>query len=540
MSFVKNSYSQMTLNDSTLGLTAREKKFLDKSWATYFADYVFPNIDENLFAVLYSDNPASRPNTPVNVLFAANILEQDFGQNDDEILESLMFDVRYQVALHTTSFEEQPLSDKSLQRFRRKLLEYEEETGIDLTHECMKKLSAQMAGFLKLTGKIKRMDSMMIASNIRNMSRLELLYTCVANMVHRIHECGDDALISGMEHYLESNDRNRVIYHNKDDSSEIKTAAVLRDAGKLLSSIPESYTETSEWILLKRVISEQTVEENGVLRLKTKEEGLSGVMQNPADPEATFRRKAGENNIGYSANLVEDVNVDEDGKVTGSLITDYDLQKNTYSDSQFMKDEIAAMGKQDEPVTVITDAAFSSQENEELAAQNNINHIPTDLMGKDVNPFLAEFKMNEEGTKVLECPNGCTPKSCSYNKNTGMCRTSFYSSQCASCPHKDQCHPKIYKRTAVHMISKGMIVRANKQKTMKTDEYKKYGRIRNGVETVPSMLRRFCDADKMPVRGLLRMRQRLGFMIGAVNFRKFKRQQQRVKSAQLMVSAANA
>jgi hypothetical protein len=42
----------------TLGLTAREKKFLDKSWATYFADYVFPNIDEDLFAVLYSDNPA--------------------------------------------------------------------------------------------------------------------------------------------------------------------------------------------------------------------------------------------------------------------------------------------------------------------------------------------------------------------------------------------------------------------------------------------------------------------------------------------------
>ncbi len=132
------------------------------------------------------------------------------------------------------------------------------------------------------------------------------------------------------------------------------------------------------------MISEQTVEEDGALRLKTKVEGLSGVMQNPADPEATFRRKSGENYTGYSANLVEDGNVDDDGKVTGALITNYDLQKNTYSDSQFMKNEITAMGKQDEPVTVITDAAFSSQENEELAARNNINHIPTDLMGKNV------------------------------------------------------------------------------------------------------------------------------------------------------------
>lgn len=32
-----------------------------------------------------------------------------------------MLDVRFQYALHTTSFEELPLSDKSLQHFRKKL-----------------------------------------------------------------------------------------------------------------------------------------------------------------------------------------------------------------------------------------------------------------------------------------------------------------------------------------------------------------------------------------------------------------------------------
>ncbi len=115
----------MIFNDCTLGMTAREKRFLDKSWATYFADYVFPCIDEDLFSVLYSDSPATRPNTPVKVLFIANNFEKNFGQNDDEFQESLMCDVRYQVALYTTSFEEQPLSYKSLHRFRRKIIEYE-------------------------------------------------------------------------------------------------------------------------------------------------------------------------------------------------------------------------------------------------------------------------------------------------------------------------------------------------------------------------------------------------------------------------------
>ena len=60
--------------------------------------------------MLYS-NKASRPNTPVNVVVGALILKELLGLTDDELVEGLMFDIRYQYALHTTSFEEQPLSD---------------------------------------------------------------------------------------------------------------------------------------------------------------------------------------------------------------------------------------------------------------------------------------------------------------------------------------------------------------------------------------------------------------------------------------------
>ena len=60
--------------------------------------------------MLYS-NKASRPNTPVNVVVGALILKELLGLTDDEVVEGLMLDIRYQYALHTTSFEEQPLSD---------------------------------------------------------------------------------------------------------------------------------------------------------------------------------------------------------------------------------------------------------------------------------------------------------------------------------------------------------------------------------------------------------------------------------------------
>ena len=94
MSFVKNDVHQLTFNDPLYGLTDREKRVLDKSWATQFADRIFPLINEERFSVLYSDK-ASRPNTPVSVIIGALILKELRNQIDDEILESLLFDVRY-------------------------------------------------------------------------------------------------------------------------------------------------------------------------------------------------------------------------------------------------------------------------------------------------------------------------------------------------------------------------------------------------------------------------------------------------------------
>src|SRR5690554_3418587 len=213
MSFVKNDCTQISFNDSMLSLTERERKFLDKSWAKPFADNIFPAIKEDDFAVLYSD-VASRPNTPVNIIIGSLILKELLGLTDDEVLESLMFDIRFQYALHTTSMKEQPLSDRTLSRFRKRCITYETMTGRDLIKECVLNLSSQIAEFMGIGGSIKRMDSMMVASNIKKLSRLELLYTCVANMVKLLHKKQDD-IPFGMEHYVEADDCNKVIYHTR-------------------------------------------------------------------------------------------------------------------------------------------------------------------------------------------------------------------------------------------------------------------------------------------------------------------------------------
>ncbi len=68
MSFYLNNAQQMAINDSLLSLTEREMKHLMSSWAETFSKKIFPFIAEDRFSILYSDNPASRPNNPVNLV----------------------------------------------------------------------------------------------------------------------------------------------------------------------------------------------------------------------------------------------------------------------------------------------------------------------------------------------------------------------------------------------------------------------------------------------------------------------------------------
>ena len=59
-------------------------------------------------------------------------------------------------------------------------LEQEEtEHDVDLIHECVVKMAKEISDFMDITPDKQRMDSLMVAANIRNLSLLELFYTCV-------------------------------------------------------------------------------------------------------------------------------------------------------------------------------------------------------------------------------------------------------------------------------------------------------------------------------------------------------------------------
>ena len=514
MSFRANDCQQLSLNDKLMNLTEREKKALDKSWAKIFADEIFPAIDEERFSVLYS-HKASRPNTPVNVIIGALIIKELFDYSDDEIVENLMLDLHLQYSLHTTSYEEQPLSDKTLSRFRKRCYDYEALHDVDLYHDCMKDLSDKIAKIMKLNGRICRMDSMMIESNIRFLSRMELIYTCISKLVIYLTKNSPDKVSEGLIHYADPNDYNRIFYHQRNDDMEKIIQMLLADSDFLLEICKTDYEEITEYQLFARCISEQTVVENEKRRLRTKEDGTmnSSALQNPSDPDATYRNKSGKLYRGYAANLEETV-----GK-NGSVVTDYQFDKNTHTDSHFLQDTLSTMEKSEEEIILITDGGYDGQDNIALAKEKNVKLVTTALIGKEAPDVLADFEFNEDGTRLLKCAAGHEPVSQTFTKSTRQCRVSFDRNHCAGCPYQNQCRPKIYKKIATFITSKNASNRAKSQRYMQSDEFSNLARLRNGVETIPANIRKNYHLDKLP-RGKQRGKFFFGSKIAALNFRK--------------------
>ena len=512
MSFKENSFQQLSLLDSYSSMTKREKRFLDKSWACDFADIVFPAIQESRFSVLYANNQASRPNTPVNVSVGALILKEMFSLTDEELLECILFDVRYRYALHTTGFQEQPVSDRTFSRFRERLYLYEQESGIDLLKQEMMALADVFVRFLNISHETKRMDSLMVASSCKKMSRLELFYICNEKAVLAVQRMGGEEFLKGLESYLKEGTRNDILYRCKKEQVAQRLEKCIEDSHLLIERIGDGYDELPEYQNLKRLLSEQLKPEDG-LQLREYTELSSQALYNPSDPDATIRMKRGEKNVGYVGHLVE--TLDENG----SIITQYDYRPNIHGDQSFCRDTLSELEKKEIPVTLIADGGYYGLDLIKEAEKKNIELITTGMIGRKPDPIYADFELNEEG-RICRCAGGQVPKRSSYNQEAERTYAVFDREKCLACEYRERCRVIIRKSSSSVDLERSKIERARYLKKLSEEAYQRLQRRRNGVEGLPSVLRRRYQVDKMPVRGYLRTKIWFSLKVGAMNIRK--------------------
>jgi hypothetical protein len=155
-------------------LPEKHRKRLDNSWAGVFYKEFFSRLKEEPFSVLYADIP-SRPNIPVNVLVGLEYLKAGFGWSDEELYDAFIYNMQVRYALGYQQLGEGDFELRTLYNFRQRLSRYMQAQGVNLLDQAFEQVTdEQIEAFNIKVGK-QRMDSTFVASNIRQMGRLQLL-----------------------------------------------------------------------------------------------------------------------------------------------------------------------------------------------------------------------------------------------------------------------------------------------------------------------------------------------------------------------------
>ena len=561
-------------------LPERYKKDLLKGWAGIFRILIMPFINEKPYSVLYSDYE-SRPNVPVNYILGALIIKMIKGiATDDDLRERFCYDVSFRYALCCEHLRKPPFSDNILTNFRQACIVYYIDTGIDLIYNTFLELTDSFSELMDIDKSILTIDSTMVDMYAKNLSRLDLLYInneliiqeITGFVIHKrpvkstsvkpvidinegqltVLESDKDGtekkketenkrnqdrmdaekkIPESLHNYLHADNKNKVTYH-LDVAYEDRINAVIADAQKIIDFCEEhpEYKETKVYSNFVRIINEQCKRnDNGALELRAKGEGMgSGITQSPYDTDATYRDKDKQKHRGYSTAFTQARN--EDGE---SLVMDYNVDKNNVSDQTLGADLMKRMetANPEDKAKLVGDGLFNSDEMQEIASEKNIEIINTNLTGKKPADHCADHEFNDDGS-LKKCAGGHEPVTTKMNKD-GSCTAKFEKEACVNCPFKDQCKLKEQKRYNSLKISTKTKERAQEIRNRGNEEFKELSHIRNGVETIPSMLKNKYHVDKIRGGGLPTKTFFIGIAYIAINVSKVMRfLSRRIKCAQ--------
>ena len=535
--FQTNKNQQISITDSFNQLPEYLKDYLRKSWAHEFQNTIFPAINEERFSVIYSDKP-SRPNTPINVIIGGLLIKELQNLTDEELVAQIHLNDQYQYALRLTSEERPQVSANTFGNFRKRVTKYYEKTGIDLIQEEIEDLADVIVEELEIDDEMARVDSFMLASSCRKLSRIELVYRVNEQFIKMLDENFQELIPEHCKDYLTEDHENEIIYRTKNSEAETKLENLLTQSKELFEigkDAGSSVTDTEEFKLLERMLKEQTKDDDDNsdnVEPKDNEDIASDSLQNPSDPDATFRIKY-EDNVGYVANVLEQFDD------TCSVIKSYDLKPNIYSDQKFSQDTLEKIVDDDNIDTncdsdtqeddsnflkLLMDGTYYTFELAQKALSFGIKFIPGDLTGKkpaqDKMTYFENFTLDEEREKILSCAGGYEPVYQEKQDDKDRIYAVFAQKPCKQCELKAQCRVNINsKHNSVRFTIKRYEIGRLRQK-MGTKEYQELANKRAGIEGIPSVLRRKYDIDDMPVRGVVAQKLFLGFKIGAINFKK--------------------
>jgi len=502
-----NHHRQPLLISNVNDLPDNRRKLLEDSWATVFYHDLFSRLNEELFAILYVDCP-SRPNVPVNWLIGLEVLKAGFGWSDEELYHRFNFDLQVRYALGLHDINEGDFGLRTLYYFRERLSRYMQETGSNLLDEAFEQVTdEQLAAFEVKTGK-QRMDSTFVASNIRQMGRLQLLVEVLQRVHRMMNESDQEKYGEEFAPYLKGHS-GQYVYHmkGKDIPANIQQIGVFMQ--HLLVALKDDYAEDPVYQVLERVFGEHYYLEGQEVLTKTGEQLSANSLQSTDDMEAAYREKAGRSHRGYVANITESC----DPENSLQLITKVQVEPNNTDDAQMLVEALPNLKERTDLDTIYTDGGYGSPQVDEDLTEHQVTQVQTAIRGRTPNPeklHLSDFeiKQTEKGKPVqITCPYGQQVAVKTGSKRKGFV-AHFDDVVCRACPFSQsgECPARPGKRDArFHLYFSQQQAQVSQRRRLSAAKKKEGRNLRAAVEATVREVKHPFPAGKLPVRGKFRM-----------------------------------
>jgi|GEM_PF-152131 len=491
--FKANNQPELFTFESELG--KKQRKLLDKSKEKWFYYLILRNINENDFKTLYS-NKASRPNAPVNILVSALILKELKGISYDELMESVMFDLRFKTALGLADIGEVPFSRATLFNFQNRMLDYQKESGLNLIEQVFDHLSAEQIKKLSVKADIQRTDSTLVSSNIKKYSRLQLLIEVLVRLVRILEEKDKQFIAEQLQPYLK-NGTDKYIYGLKANQLPHE----LEKLGKVYYRVfewiskKEQYHDKQEFINFSRAYKEHFVVVESDITPKPAEELTSSMLQSPDDPDATYRQKRGEHHKGFTINGTETANPENPVQ----LITDISVNPNNVDDSQILNERADKIKEKTPELNEMhTDGGYGSEDNDKKFEELEINQITTAVRGRESE---IEKKIEQTSTSpdvyTVECPSQKVESTPTKKRH----KVRFDMDTCRQCPLNEKC--RIFRNNGRYYFThEDYLQNSRSRNIMNIPEERR--KIRPNVEALMNEFKIRTPGGKLKVRGLFK------------------------------------
>ena len=376
--FRKNAgHQQKTFLGNLNDLPNKQQKRLEHSWAGTFYDEIFTRIDEAPYAALYADQP-SRPNIPVNILVGLEILKAGKGWSDEEMYENFCYNIQTRHALGLHTLTDGHFELRTVYIFRRRLSEHMQETGENLFEQTFEKISAEKLQKFSLKSNHQRVDSTQIGSNIRELSRLQLLIEILQRTHKMLSEADQARYQVDFEPYIKSTAGQFTYRLKGKGATHPHLEAIGKLMAKLIDELAIDYKNHPDYQQLCRVFAEQFTQSDDDTHPKDGHDLSAKNLQSPDDPDATYRRKRGEEHTGYVANLTETAQSDNDFQI----ILKVQIEPNTTDDAEMLAEIIPELKEKHGLEKMYADGGFGSAEVDAAMAEHDIELHQTALRGQ--------------------------------------------------------------------------------------------------------------------------------------------------------------